>query len=713
MRKRAVILGMALVVIPMWVGWAQEPNDLPSYRILRAVDPIVVDGELTEASWTAAEPLELTFPWGPETGREPTQVRLLWDDAYLYVAFSAEDPNVSAVLTRRDDRVSDEDCVEVFVAPNAERVEDYYNFEINALGTLLDRAPFNNHEGTWNAMGIQIGISVDGTINDPGDQDQGWVTEVAIPFESLRAVAPNTPPKSGDTWRLNLHRCTDLANRQYSLWSDPQTKEPDFHTPKRFGIVAFSMDAVAPRPGIPSRETALEAMKKATRFMMDEVSYRGGFVDRYTEDLSEQWGEVPARRTMCWVQEPGTVSVGHALLEAFAATGDEAFLTAAKKAANALVWGQHPSGGWHYFFDFDPAGIPEWYEKVGSKCWGWEEFYHYYGNCTYDDDVTAGATDFLLDLYMTTLDPAYRAPLLKAMDFFLASQYPAGGWPQRFPLRHDHPSVWGEDYTAFYTFNDGVTVGNVHFLLKAYRQLGDPAFREAAIRGMGFVVLSQQGAPQAGWGQQHDMEMKPAGARSFEPPGLAPSTTAANIRNLMIFYKITGDRKYLRGIPDALAWLEKDVLPPGHSSEGHTHAQFVEVGTGKPLYAHREGTSIEDGRYWVDHEPGNFPGHYGMQIRVDCAALRKEYERVSALSPEEARAEYEAGLVQAPAVPEVSTETVRGLIESMDQRGAWVEDLSVPDYLDWKFRPRREFRGISTRTFAKNLRTFIHYLERH
>jgi PelA/Pel-15E family pectate lyase len=446
--------------------------------------------------------------------------------------------------------------------------------------------------------------------------------------------------------------------------------------------------------------------------MLDEVAYKGGFLALYTEDLTEQWGEVPATRTMAWVQKPGTVGVGEMLIEAYERTGDEYFLRCAEKTADALIWGHHPSGGWHYFFDFNPAGIQKWYEEVGAHCWGWEEFYHYPGNCTFDDDVTAGATGFLLDLYMTTLDPRYRAPLIAALDFILESQYPNGGWPQRYPLRYDHPNEnGGPDYTSFYTYNDGVITGNIHLLLRAYSELGTEEYKEAAFRGMDFVVISQMGAPQAGWADQYDMEMKPGGARTYEPASLAPGATASNIRELMAFYKITGNRKYLRGIPDALDWLDREKLPAGHSEEGHTHAQFVEVGTGKPLYAHREGTSRQQGRYWVDYEPGNFPGHYGMQITLDIEALRKEYDRVSALTPADAKAEYEAEIAAVPASPEVDPETVKNLLDSMNEKGAWIEDLSVPDYTDWKFKPRRQFRGISTRTYVNNMRTLMDAVE--
>ena len=69
-------------------------------------------------------------------------------------------------------------------------------------------------------------------------------------------------------------------------------------------------------------EKAENTMVKATRFMMDQVSYKGGFVWYYLPDMSRRWGEMEAYKTMIWMQDGGTVSVGQVLLEAYAATGD-------------------------------------------------------------------------------------------------------------------------------------------------------------------------------------------------------------------------------------------------------------------------------------------------------------------------------------------------------------------------------------------------------
>ena len=61
----------------------------------------------------------------------------------------------------------------------------------------------------------------------------------------------------------------------------------------------------------------------------DKVAYRGGYVWAYLPDFSRTWGEMEAKRTMLWVQPPGTATMGHAYLDAYHATGDEQFWRAA------------------------------------------------------------------------------------------------------------------------------------------------------------------------------------------------------------------------------------------------------------------------------------------------------------------------------------------------------------------------------------------------
>ncbi len=229
-------------------------------------------------------------------------------------------------------------------------------------------------------------------------------------------------------------------------------------------------------------DQVINTMKTATRFMMDKVSYNGGFVWNYLPDMSRSWGEMEAKRTMVWIQPPGTPSVGHLLLDAYHATGDEYYYEAAKKVANTLIWGQLECGGWNY--------------------------------------------KFLLRMYVEKNDPAFRPALEKTIDFVLKSQYPVGGWPQRYPLMYDHPFQGKKDYSSFITLNDDVIPDATEFLIQCYQAMGLQGVKEPIMRAMYLMISLQQGEPYAGWADQYTVDdLKPAHARSYEPRSVNTGTT--------------------------------------------------------------------------------------------------------------------------------------------------------------------------------------------
>ncbi len=128
-------------------------------------------------------------------------------------------------------------------------------------------------------------------------------------------------------------------------------------------VMTISAAAVG---SVPNEKKVLAAMRKASDFMADTGAYRGGYLYYYSADLKELWGEAPARPTQIWVQET-TTGVGEMFLEAYELTDDDTYLKYAERAANALIYGQHPLGGWHYFIDFDMPGLEKWYRDVFSQ----------------------------------------------------------------------------------------------------------------------------------------------------------------------------------------------------------------------------------------------------------------------------------------------------------------------------------------------------------
>ena len=401
---------------------------------------------------------------------------------------------------------------------------------------------------------------------------------------------------------------------------------------------AQSATATPPAPAAaPTRAAALDAMKRATAFMIEKVAHKGGFVWTYLPDLSRRWGEIEARETMIWIQPPGTPTMGHIFLDAYHGTGDEFYYRAAEQVTAALIYAQRPAGGWNYVADWaGDQSLREWYDTVGRNAWRLEEFQHLWGNATFDDGGTAQSATLLLRMYLEKRDPGIKAALDKAIRFVLDSQYPIGAWPQRFPLQYEFTHHGRPDYTSYLTFNDDVTAGNIEFLILCYQALGEERFLDPIRRGMVSFIVTQMGPPQAGWALQYTPDLQPAGARTYEPRALATHTTAACVEQLLKFYRLTGDTRFLARIPEALDWLDAVRLPADVAAiAGRSHPTFIEPGTNRPLYVHRRGSNVVNGEYYVDGDPRNTIGHYNSFRQVDVARMRADLADAKALAPSE------------------------------------------------------------------------------
>lgn len=215
-------------------------------RIYRATAPVIVDGDCDEAAWDAAQELDdFVFTWwqAGDPPQQQTKAKLLWDDEYLYIAYQCADKDIQATRHGRDSQVYRDDCVEVFASPEFAKPENYFNLEMNALGEQLDQyRPGGKMLEHWDPDGIQIGVSIDGTLNDSEDEDRGWSLEVAIPFRHFANVLTDSRPAPGDRWRLNLSRLEDnMASK--SQWSQGDRNYPRFHHPEYFGFVEFVGDS--------------------------------------------------------------------------------------------------------------------------------------------------------------------------------------------------------------------------------------------------------------------------------------------------------------------------------------------------------------------------------------------------------------------------------------------------------------------------------------
>ena len=277
----------------------------------------------------------------------------------------------------------------------------------------------------------------------------------------------------------------------------------------------------------------------------------------------------------------------------------------------------------------------------------------------------------MLRMYLEKRDARFLAPLQKAIDFVVKAQFGPeygianGGWPQRFPHFPGAVSsmplpnagqippggiagMADGDYTLHVTFNDDVMGENIKFMTMCVMALGETRLIGNIERAMECMRLMQQPGPQAGWSLQHLSRPTggrpagaPAGARSYEPRSLATHTTQTNINQLFNYFQLTGDKKYLARIPEAIAWLKSCPLPADAATKnpllggGRTHPTFVELGTNDGLYMHRYGSNIHNGAYYADKDYTNTISHYSAGRAINIAGMEATYNRLNAMTSAE------------------------------------------------------------------------------
>ncbi|HEY0705179.1 MAG TPA: carbohydrate-binding family 9-like protein, partial [Polyangia bacterium] len=254
---------------------APAPTAAAKRYVARKISkPLKIDGKMDEAAWKDAPSTGLfvnTMTGAPAAHK--TEAKILWDAQNVYIGFENADSDVWSSLTKRDDKLWTQEVVEVMI--DADRNgKSYVELQVAPNGTLFDTylPEYRKHESTvdpkrkdydWNSK-TRVGVNVIGTLNKRGDEDKGWVAEIAIPIADVGGLSTPavTTPKVGDTWRINLFRMDTPEGKPQSAsgWSPPMVG--DFHALDKFGELVFGDEkgllpavaaAAAAKPGAPAK----------------------------------------------------------------------------------------------------------------------------------------------------------------------------------------------------------------------------------------------------------------------------------------------------------------------------------------------------------------------------------------------------------------------------------------------------------------------------
>jgi hypothetical protein len=177
-RRTAWILAAVAALVPAR-GHAQDAErSKPQMIAVRTSAVPHIDGYVQDSAWQQAVPTSAFTQKFPDEGKAPTEsteLRVLYDDNALYVAFDCVQVGtpVKGRLARRDRQV-EADWIQVAIDDGASTHE----FSVNAAGVLGDGVRFNDTDysaqwdGVWDAQVRQ--------------HERGWSAELRIPLRIFR-----------------------------------------------------------------------------------------------------------------------------------------------------------------------------------------------------------------------------------------------------------------------------------------------------------------------------------------------------------------------------------------------------------------------------------------------------------------------------------------------------------------------------------------------
>ncbi|RZL16752.1 MAG: hypothetical protein EOO62_00270, partial [Hymenobacter sp.] len=237
------------------------------YVVQHTSQPLTLDGNLRESDWQKA-------PWTTdfvdiEGSKKPlptyqTRVKMLWNDSTLFIAATLQEPQIWATQTHHDDIIYKDNDFEVFIDPD-NNAHQYFEVEVNAINKIFDLylpKPYRDKGDaliSWDVAGLRSGVAINGTLNQPQDQDKSWTVEMAIPLKALRMGFPWQPPAEGTQWRINFSRVewdTKVAGTKNPKLQNAAGKDlPEhnwvwspqgvinMHYPERWGYLQFTRQA--------------------------------------------------------------------------------------------------------------------------------------------------------------------------------------------------------------------------------------------------------------------------------------------------------------------------------------------------------------------------------------------------------------------------------------------------------------------------------------
>jgi len=260
----------------------------------------------------------------------------------------------------------------------------------------------------------------------------------------------------------------------------------------------------------------------------------------------------------------GTAVVAAGLLYGYEIFNDHHYLDLARKTADFYVAAQSPEGGWIYIYEIEVNGVKP-REKPEFK---------------FQDSVQSHPIYLLSYIYRLTGDKKYHDAVKRAGEFYLKAQNPDGSWSHHYDVKAQCGRT-ARGLPNGGEINDLAMNDAIDVMTLMWHLTKDRRYIDAMKRAGDWLLRAQlRDGAGAGWAQQYDEKLQPIWAREFEPPALSRTASEDASAALAELYRLSGDERYREAIVVCREWFA------GKNKNGRM-ADYYEIGTGRPIVAHR------------------------------------------------------------------------------------------------------------------------------
>lgn len=185
---KAIYVGIFLAMVFV-NSQAQELASIENAIKIQA--EINLDGKVDESAWNSVSAVPLVMHWPTYYGEltEETQIKIFYDDEYIYVGaicFDSEPDKIQEISYQRDAISEQADAIALVLDPYDDN-ENAVVFSVTATGARADFSMKNDAQGsdTWN---LSWNSYWDAEVSR---FENGWQAEMRIPFSSLRFQEEN------------------------------------------------------------------------------------------------------------------------------------------------------------------------------------------------------------------------------------------------------------------------------------------------------------------------------------------------------------------------------------------------------------------------------------------------------------------------------------------------------------------------------------------